>query len=85
MTFSFSAINISKETDLSSSGKGVSDEQMSPQVNVLSFTASHLDCNLTWVTRVHEIGHLNPYSLGTVSLLESHQTKNPLWILSSVS
>lgn len=38
MTFSFSAINISEETDLSSSGSGVPAEQMSPQVNVLSFT-----------------------------------------------
>lgn len=85
MNFSFSAINISKETDLSSSGKGVSDEQVSLQVNVLPFTISHLDCNLAWVTHVNEIGHRNPDSLGTVSLLESHQTNNPLGTLSSIS
>lgn len=78
MTFSFRAINISKETALSSSGKGVSAEQMSPQVNVLSFTTSHLVRHLAWVTRVHKIGHLTPVSLGSVSLLESHRTNNPL-------
>lgn len=85
MTFSFRAINISKETALSSSGKGVSAEQMSPQVNVLSFTTSHLVRHLAWVTCVHKMGHLTPASLGTVSLLESHQTNNPLGTLSSVS
>lgn len=84
MTFSFSAINISKETDLPSSGKGVSGE-VSLRVQVLPSTVRLLDCDLAWVTRVHEVGRLNPDSLGTISLLESHQTNNPLGALSSVS
>lgn len=85
MTFSFRAINIAKETALSSSGKGVLAEQMSPQVNVLSYTTSHLDRHLAWVTHVHQMSHLTPDSLGTVSLLESHQTNSLLGTLSSVS
>ena len=85
MTFTFSAINISKETDLLSSEKGVSDEQVSVQANVLSFITDPLDCNLAWVTRVQKIGTLHPHSLGTVPLLESRQTNGPLGTLSSVS
>lgn len=85
MTFSFSAINISKETDLLSSGKGVSDEQVSVQVKVLPFTIGHLDWNLACVSSVPEVGCLNPDSLGTISILESYQTNNSLGALSSVS
>ena len=42
----FTAINISKESDLFISRKGVSGGQMSPQANGLSFTPSHPHCNL---------------------------------------
>lgn len=67
------------------SEKGVSDEQVSVQANVLSFITDPLDCSLAWVTRVQKIGPLHPHSLGTVPLLESRQTNGPLRTLSSVS
>lgn len=85
MTFTLSAINISKETDLLSSEKGVSDEQVSVQANVLSVITDPLDCDLAWVIRVQKIGPLHPHSLGTIPLLESHQTNSPFRTLSSVS
>lgn len=85
MAFTFSAINISKETDLLSSEKGVSDEQGSVQANALSFITDPLDCNLAWVIRVQKVGPLHPHSLGAIPLLESRQISSPFRALSSVS